>query len=100
MGPCSYLAKKDGGMSDPEADGDFIPMELRGGWETFCGLPNRFVTLIWKVIGWKGLLVGLTVLMIWKNKIPQSAAPYLWAFIVLVILFGVKGLEFIKDLKK
>ncbi len=78
----------------------FIPMERRSGWETFKNLPNRFVTLIWKVIGWKGLLVGLTVLMIWKDKIPQAAVPYLWAFIVLVILFGIKGLEFIKDLKK
>jgi hypothetical protein len=79
---------------------EFVPMEKQGGWTTFKNLPNRFVTLIWKVIGWKGILLGLTVLLFWFEKIPNTAVAYVWCFIVLVILFGQKGLDFIKELKK
>jgi len=79
---------------------EFIPMELRGGLETLKNLPNRVLTLLWKVLGWKGLFVGLTVLMIWVGKIPGAAIPYVWIALVILILFGQKGLEFIKHLKR
>ncbi|MCF7947674.1 MAG: hypothetical protein K9M94_03645 [Spirochaetia bacterium] len=83
-----------------EKEEEFVPMELRPGLETFKNLPNRFVTLIWKIIGWKGVFVSLTVVMIWAGKIPAAAVPYVWGFTILVILFDKQGLQFIKDLKK
>ena len=79
---------------------DFVPMELRGGWETFCNLPNRLVTLVWKIIGWKGIMTALTVISIWSGKIPESAVPYVWISLLLVVVFGEKALDVIKDVKK
>lgn len=83
-------------MVDPE----FIPMELRSGWETFKNLPNRLVTLIWKLIGWKGVMTTITTIMIWCGKIPESAVPYVWIALLLVVIFGEKALGVIKDIKR
>ena len=79
---------------------EVLPMELRTGWETFKNLPNRLVTLIWKLIGWKGVMVGLTVALILTGKIADAAAAYIWAFVFLLILFGREGLKWIEKLKR
>ena len=79
---------------------EVLPMELRTGWETFKNLPNRLVTLIWKLIGWKGVMVGLTVALILTGKIADAAAAYIWAFVFLLILSGREGLKWIVKLKR
>jgi hypothetical protein len=79
---------------------EIVPMELQSGWETFKNLPNRLVTLIWKIIGWKGVMVGLTVVLIITGKIANEAAAYIWAFVFLLILFGREGLKWIEKLKR
>ena len=76
--------------------GDFIPMELKSGMETFRNLPNRVVTLIWKLVGWKGVMVGLTVWMINRGKLDS----YVWVVVFLLVIFDRAGLGFIKEIKK
>jgi len=78
----------------------FVPMELRGGWETFKNLPNRVVTLIWKLLGWKGVIVGLTVWMVLADKITEGAIPYVWISIALIVIFDKDALKIIKDIKR
>ena len=76
--------------------GDFVPMELRSGMETLKNLPNRVVTLIWKLIGWKGVMVALTVFLILAGKLDS----YVWALVFLLVIFDRAGLEFINEIKK
>ena len=75
---------------------DFIPMELRGGMETLKNMPNRLVTLLWKIIGWKGIMVSLTVWMLFLDKLDS----YVWVVVFVLIIFDRAGLEFIKEIKK
>ena len=84
-------------MSQDEYNGgDFVPMELRGGMETLKGMPNRLITLLWKLIGWKGVMVALTVWMVLMGKIDS----YVWAVVFVLVIFDRAGLDFIKELKK
>lgn len=84
-------------MSKEEFNGgDFIPMELRGGMETLKNMPNRVVTLFWKLIGWKGVMVALTVYLTLMDKLDS----YVWVVVFLLVIFDRAGLEFIKEIKK
>lgn len=69
-------------------------------WETVKDLPARFVKLIWKLISRKGVILGLTVLLISTDVFPENARAYIFGFVVLVVLFGIEGLKFLKDLRK
>ena len=69
-------------------------------WEVIKDLPTRFVKLVWKLISRKGVILAVTVLLIRTDVFPEEAKAYLYGFIVLVVLFGIEGLKFIKDLKK
>ena len=69
-------------------------------WETTKDLPARFVKLIWKLTCRKGFILGVTVLLIATDVIPENAKAYLFGFVVLVVLFGIEGLKFLKDWKK
>jgi len=79
---------------------DWITMELRSGLETLMNLPNRFVTLIWKIIGWKGVIVALTVFLIYADKIKGSAIPYVWIAITVIVVFDKKALDIIGKIKR
>lgn len=79
---------------------EFVPMEFRSGWETLKNLPNRFITLIWKIVGWKGVMTALTFFLVLNGQIPESAVPYVWIALMLITIFGEKALDVIKDIKK
>jgi hypothetical protein len=84
-------------MSKEEFNGgDFIPMELRSGMETLKNMPNRLITLLWKLIGWKGVMVALTVYMIMLGKLDS----YVWVVVFVLVIFDRAGLDFIKEIKK
>ncbi len=68
--------------------------------EVVKDLPARFMRLLWKVIGRKGAIMVATIWLIKTDTFPEEAKAYLYGFIVLVVLFGIEGLKFIKDLKK
>ena len=69
-------------------------------WQTIKDLPARFVKLIWKLVSRKGVILAVTILLIRTDVFPEEAKAYLYGFIVLIVLFGIEGLKFLKDLKK
>ena len=69
-------------------------------WQVAKDLPARFVKLIWKLISRKGVILLVTVLLIITDAFPDNAKAYIFGFVVLVILFGIEGLKFLKDLRK
>lgn len=79
---------------------EITPMEFRSGKETLLNIPNRIITLVWKVIGWKGVFVALTVILIYHEKLPDGSIPYVWIALMLIAVFGEKALDVIKDIKK
>ena len=69
-------------------------------WEVIKDLPARALRLLWKILSRKGAILILTVWLIKTDTFPESAEPYLYGFIVLLVLFGIEGLKFLKDIKK
>ncbi|MCK5612663.1 hypothetical protein KAR91_62905 [Candidatus Pacearchaeota archaeon] len=71
-------------------------------WQTILDLPNRIVTMIWKMISIK---VGVLVVAIWliqSDKIEGWHAVVLFLFTALIVIFGreaIKWLEILKGLK-
>jgi len=63
-------------------------------------IPIRFVNMVNKLFGMKGVALAGTLYLIKGEMIPEPAVAYTWIFIVLIIVFGEKALTFIKDLKK
>lgn len=75
---------------------EFIPMEFRSGKETLVNIPNRIVTLAWKVISFQGLVLGLATWLVFNQKIES----YAWIVVVLFVLFGRSALDVIREIKK
>jgi len=69
-------------------------------WEVLKDLPARLLRLFWKILSRKGAVLILTVWLIKTDTFPEEAKVYIYGFIVLLILFGIEGLKFIKDIKK
>jgi len=69
-------------------------------WEVIKDLPARLLRLFWKILSRKGAVLILTVWLIKTDTFPEEAKVYIYGFIVLLILFGIEGLKFIKDIKK
>ena len=72
----------------------------KSAWETVKDLPARFVKLIWKLVSRKGVILAVTILLIRTDVFPEEAKAYIYCFIVLIVLFGIEGLKFLKDMKK
>jgi len=85
-------------MSDGQKDmeGAFVPMELQGGWKTFKGLPGRVVTLLWKLVSFQGIVLALATWLKFTDKIES----YAWLVVIVFVLFGRVGLDFLKEIKK
>lgn len=83
-------------MSDEQKGIDFIPMEFRSGKETLKNIPNRLITLVWKVISFQGIVLSLGTWLVYQEKVES----YAWLLVVVLILFGRSGLDFIKEIKK
>ena len=69
-------------------------------WDVVKDLPARFMRLIWKLISRKGVILGVTVWLIKTDTFPEAAEPYIFCFVILLVLFGIEGLKFLKDLRK
>jgi len=69
-------------------------------WEVIKDIPARLLRLIWKLLSRKGIVLALTVWLIKSDTFPEGSEPYIFGFIVLLVLFGIEGLKFLKDLKK
>lgn len=69
-------------------------------WEVIKDLPARFVRMVWKFVGQKGVILGVTIWLIKTDTFPEASEPYIFCFVILLVLFGIEGLKFLKDLKK
>ena len=84
-------------MSNEEYNGgDFVPMELRSGRETLVNMPNRVITLVWKLVSFQGIVLSLATWLVFRGRIES----YAWLVVVMFVLFGRSALDFIKELKK
>ena len=59
-----------------------------GFWETVRDIPNRIITLIWKLLSVKGVALALSVLLILNESITDWEAVVLFLFVVLMIIGG------------
>ena len=59
-----------------------------GFWETVQDIPNRIITLIWKLLSVKGVALGLSVTLILNESITDWEAVVLFLFVVLMIIGG------------
>lgn len=59
-----------------------------GFWETVRDIPNRIITLIWKLLSVKGVALGLAVALILNESITEWEAVVLFLFVVLMIIGG------------
>ena len=69
-------------------------------WEVIKDLPARLLRLFWKLLSRKGVVLLLTVWLIKTDVFPEDAKVYIFGFVVLLVLVGIEGLKFLKDLKK
>ncbi len=77
-------------------EGALVPMEFQGGWETFKGLPGRLITLLWKLVSFQGVVLGLATWL----KATDRIESYAWLVVIVFVLFGRVGLDFLKEIKK
>ena len=68
--------------------------------EVVKDLPARLMRLLWKIVSRKGVILILTIWLIKTKTFPVGSEPYVFGFVVLLVLFGIEGLKFLKDLKK
>ena len=71
-------------------------MEFRSGKETLKNIPNRVITLVWKVVSFQGLVLFLATWLVFEQRIES----YAWIAVVLFVLFGRSALDVVKELKK
>ena len=69
-------------------------------WDSVKYILPRFINVINKLLGMKGVVLVSTIYLFKKDIIPEQAVGYVWIFIVLIVVFGEKALTFIKDIKK
>ncbi len=77
-----------------------IDISEKKAWEVLKDLPARLLRLLWKLLSRKGVILLLTIWLIKTKTFPTGSEPYVFGFVVLLVLFGIEGLKFLKDLKK
>jgi len=63
-------------------------------------MPTRLINVFNKVLGLKGIALTLTIWLFNNELIPNEARGYVWVLIILIVVFGEKTLEVIKDIKR
>lgn len=75
------------------------PLMEKTWYEILFDLPKRFLAMISKLLGVKGVVLGLTVWLGLRGTF-DTAFPYVFVVICGVVIFGREFLKFIKDIKK
>lgn len=57
-------------------------------WQTILDLPNRFVTLIWKLFSVKGIALAASIYLIKTNAVGGWEAVVLFLFTVIMVIGG------------
>lgn len=74
-----------------------------GFWETVKDIPNRVITLMWKLLSIKGLALALSTYLIGQGVITGWEAVTLFVLTVLMVIGGreaEKWKRYLKDLKE
>ena len=79
---------------------DIKDIKEKTAWEVLKDIPARLLRLFWKMLSRKGAVLLLTVWLIKTDVFPEDSKVYIFGFVVLLVLFGIEGLKFLKDLKK
>ncbi len=69
------------------------------GLETIKDLPNRFFTLIWKMMSVKGEVLVMAFWLVVTGKVDGWHAVVLFLFSALIVIFGRDSLKWIEALK-
>ena len=56
--------------------------------ETILDIPNRIITLVWKLISVKGAALGCTVMFILRGTLGGWEAVTLFVFVTLMVIGG------------
>ena len=65
------------------------------GKDLIKDLPKRFISLIHKLIGIKGVCLGLATWLLLIGTLESWA----WMMVVLIIIFGREALKFVADIR-
>ena len=63
-------------------------------------LPTRALNAFSKLLGIKGFVLYITYSLIKNDHIPAEAVAYVWISVMVIVVFGDKALNVIKDIKK
>lgn len=67
--------------------------------QTLCDLPNRFVTLIWKMLSVKGEALIMAFYLVVSGHVTEWHAVVLFLVTAFLVIFGRDGLKYLEVLK-
>lgn len=67
--------------------------------ETFKDIPNRIITLIWKLFSVKVMIMIASFWLVFSEKIQDWYAVVLLLVMALIVIFGRESIKFIEALK-
>ncbi len=67
--------------------------------ETLKDIPNRVITLIWKLLSVKVMIMGASFWLVFDEKLEGWFAVVLLLVMALIVIFGRESLKFIEALK-
>jgi hypothetical protein len=62
-------------------------------------LPSRIMQKLFEFLGWKGIILSLTIRMSY-DKIFADNTAWVWIIVILLLLFDKKAFDIIKEIKK
>ncbi len=69
------------------------------GWETIKDIPNRIITLIWKLLSVKVIVLTGAFYLVFAGIVEGWHGVVLLIFMALIVIFGRESLKFIEALK-
>ena len=67
--------------------------------ETLKDIPNRLITLVWKMLSVKVMIMGASFWLVFDEKLEGWFAVVLLLVMALIVIFGRESLKFIEALK-
>ena len=76
------------------------PISEKTTVQTLKELPNRFVTLIWKLLSFKGLGFATAVVLVATGRLSNWYAVVTFLFTFLFAVLGREVFKYLKDIKE
>lgn len=75
--------------------GNTVEFQDMTGWELIKDFPKRITSMIHKLLGIKGVCLGLATWLL----IAGTLESWAWMMVVLIIIFGREALKFVADIR-